>query len=101
MAKTKKRKQGGARPGAGRPATGVNTVFVGFSVHKDYAEEIKKTVKEKLAALKGKKVVVKDLNKQSHKIKPITEPPPKSNYTINKKESDFITKRRNKKLGIK
>jgi len=49
---TKKSKRGGDRTGAGRKKTGVNTVTVSFSVHKDFATVVKATVKAKVTELK-------------------------------------------------
>ena len=40
--------------GSGRPCTGLNTVNIGFSVHKDFAAIVKETVKQKIAELKAK-----------------------------------------------
>lgn len=48
----KKANHGGARSNAGAPKTGVNTVNIGFSVHKDFAPVIKAMVQAKVKELK-------------------------------------------------
>ena len=40
-------KRGGARPGAGRPATGRNIEYITLSLPKELAEKIRKESKEK------------------------------------------------------
>ena len=50
---TKKKKHGGDRVGAGRPATGKNTITVSYSIHKDFVPVINATVREKVAELKA------------------------------------------------
>ena len=129
--KKKNKKMGGKRPGAGRPETGINTVTISFSVHKDFKEPIRQLVKAKIKELKEEqskqflpniKFVgfltpqppAKDAKGESVKQKKFayidtntgevkqSSKPISATVTLTKKNlgSDYLTKRRNDKLGL-
>lgn len=104
--KGKNKQKGGAREGAGRPATGKNTVTISFSVHKDAADQVKAAVKQAVAEFKAKNPpklkenVVPDVKKEPvkesvpMKKKPEIAPKQDSSPAI----QSFLDKRRAGKL---
>lgn len=99
-AKKKKSTRGGARQGAGRKKTGVTTVGIGFTVHKDYAEVIKETVRAKVKELKeASPNNLKSVTTSDARIPVVKETKPVSKIKI--QGNDFLERRRNAKLGIK
>lgn len=85
--KGKNKQKGGAREGAGRPATGKNTVTISFSVHQGVADRVKQTVKAEVAKFKAEMAA-----KLEEKVVPAAKKEPVKESVPMKKKPEIAPK---------